>query len=109
VPSAAQFVTLLAATRARRREQWLSPAELKERRGTRLRRLARAAGKTAYYGRLFREAGARAGPPRRRQLTAEFGPGLRFHVVPVEDIPLAPTGKLQTIVPLDGSAASATS
>jgi phenylacetate-CoA ligase len=50
-------VTLLAATRARRREQWLSPAELKERRGTRLRRLARAAGKTAYYGRLFCEAG----------------------------------------------------
>lgn len=57
VPSAAQFVTLLAATRARRREQWLSPAELKELRGCRLRRLARAAVKTAHYGRLFREAG----------------------------------------------------
>jgi hypothetical protein len=44
-----------------------------------------------------------------RQLTDNFGPGLRFEVVPVEDIPLAPTGKLQTIVPLADSPASATS
>jgi phenylacetate-CoA ligase len=36
-----------------------------------------------------------------RQLTEQFGPGLRFDVDAVEDIPLAPTGKLQTIVPLD--------
>jgi phenylacetate-CoA ligase len=57
VPSAAQFVTLLAATRARRREQWLSPVELKELRRPRLRRLALVAAKTAHYGRLFREAG----------------------------------------------------
>jgi len=57
VPSASQFVTLLAATRRRRREQWLSFAELKALRGSRLRRLARAAAKTAHYGRLFREAG----------------------------------------------------
>ena len=57
MPSAAQFVTLLAAARARRREQWLSPAELKELRGSRLRRLAQVAVKTAHYGRLFREAG----------------------------------------------------
>jgi phenylacetate-CoA ligase len=57
VPSTAQFVTLLAATRARRREQWLSPVELKELRGPRLRRLALVAASTAHYGRLFREAG----------------------------------------------------
>jgi hypothetical protein len=44
-----------------------------------------------------------------RQLTEMFGPGLRFEVVPVKDIPLAPTGKMQTIVPLDDSPASATS
>ena len=59
MPSVAQFVTLLAATRSRRREQWLSPDELKELRRSRLRRLARAAVKTAHYGRLFREAGLR--------------------------------------------------
>lgn len=56
MPSPAQFFTLLAASRARRREQWLSPAELQELRGSRLRRLARAAVKTAYYGRLFHDA-----------------------------------------------------
>ncbi len=61
MPSAAQFLTLLVATRARRREQWLSPAKLKELRGARLRRLARAAVKTAHYGRLFREAGLEPG------------------------------------------------
>jgi phenylacetate-CoA ligase len=44
-----------------------------------------------------------------RQLTDKFGAGLRFEVVPVDDIPLAPTGKLQTIVPLADSAAPATS
>jgi phenylacetate-CoA ligase len=44
-----------------------------------------------------------------RHLTEKFGPGLRFEVVPVEDLPLAPTGKLQTIVPLADSPASATS
>jgi phenylacetate-CoA ligase len=43
------------------------------------------------------------------QLTSKFGPGLRFEVVPVDDIPLAPTGKLQTIVPLADSPASVTS
>jgi phenylacetate-CoA ligase len=35
-----------------------------------------------------------------RHLTEKFGPGLRFVVEPVEEIPLAPTGKFQTIVPL---------
>jgi phenylacetate-CoA ligase len=57
VPSAAQFVALFLAARARRREQWRSPAELKELRGSRLRRLAMAAGRTAHYSRVFREAG----------------------------------------------------
>lgn len=36
----------------------------------------------------------------RRELDERFGPGLTFDVVPVDDIPLAPTGKFQTIVPL---------
>jgi phenylacetate-CoA ligase len=53
----------------------------------------------------------RAGVPEeiRRELTARFGPGLRFEVVPVDDIPLAPTGKLQTIVPLPETWAPPTS
>ena len=36
-----------------------------------------------------------------RELTGRFGPGLRFTVEPTEDIPLAPSGKFQAIVPLD--------
>jgi phenylacetate-CoA ligase len=44
-----------------------------------------------------------------RRLEEKFGPGLRFQVVPVDDIPLAPTGKLQTVVPLGEAEASATS
>jgi len=36
-----------------------------------------------------------------RQLDAKFGPGLRFRVEPVEHIPLAPSGKLQVIVPVE--------
>jgi phenylacetate-CoA ligase len=36
-----------------------------------------------------------------RQLTAKFGESMRFEVEAVDDIPLAPSGKLQTIVPLD--------
>jgi phenylacetate-CoA ligase len=35
-----------------------------------------------------------------RRLEETFGGGLRFEVEPVADIPLAPTGKLQTVVPL---------
>ncbi len=45
----------------------------------------------------------------RRRLDEQFGPGLRFQVIPVDDIPLAPTGKLQTIVPLADSMVDATS
>ncbi len=44
----------------------------------------------------------------RRRLDEQFGPGLRFQVLPVDDIPLAPSGKLQTIVPLADSMVSAT-
>jgi phenylacetate-CoA ligase len=40
----------------------------------------------------------------RKELDDRFGPGLSFEVVPVDDIPLMPTGKLQTIVPLPESA-----
>ncbi|HUR94360.1 MAG TPA: hypothetical protein VMY76_07240 [Gemmatimonadales bacterium] len=36
-----------------------------------------------------------------RKLEEKFGPGLRFDVEPVDEIPLAPSGKLQVIVPLD--------
>ena len=43
------------------------------------------------------------------QLTEKFGRGLQFEVVPVDDIPLAPTGKLQTIVPLPEDAPTPTS
>ncbi|HWB42496.1 MAG TPA: hypothetical protein VG500_14645, partial [Gemmatimonadales bacterium] len=35
-----------------------------------------------------------------RQLALTLGPSLRVEVVPVDDIPLAPTGKFQTVVPL---------
>jgi hypothetical protein len=45
----------------------------------------------------------------RRRLGETFGPDLRFEVVPVDDIPLAPTGKLQTIVPLADSSSPAIS
>jgi phenylacetate-CoA ligase len=47
-----------------------------------------------------------AGEEIARQLTEKFGPGLRFEVEPVDEIPLAPTGKLQTIVPLAESASA---
>jgi hypothetical protein len=43
------------------------------------------------------------------QLREKFGRGLVFQVVPVDDIPLAPTGKLQTIVPLAEDAGMSTS
>ena len=57
MPSITQIATLLTASRARKREQWLSPNELRRLRATRLQRLAAAAARTGYYGRLFREAG----------------------------------------------------
>ena len=40
-----------------------------------------------------------------RQLTLKFGAGIHFEVEPVDDIPLAPNGKLQTIVPLEDARA----
>ena len=45
----------------------------------------------------------------REELTSRFGSGMRFEVAPVDDIPLAPTGKLQTIVPLAEPPSAATS
>jgi phenylacetate-CoA ligase len=43
------------------------------------------------------------------QLKEKFGRGLQFEVMPVDEIPLAPSGKLQTIVPLSENAGTATS
>jgi hypothetical protein len=43
------------------------------------------------------------------QLEEKFGRGLTFEVVPVDDIPLAPSGKLQSIVPLPEGAGTVTS
>jgi phenylacetate-coenzyme A ligase PaaK-like adenylate-forming protein len=57
MPSPVQFLILLLAARARGREQWHPPATLRAVRQSRLRRLARAAARTAHYGPLFREAG----------------------------------------------------
>jgi phenylacetate-CoA ligase len=48
-----QFLALLGASRARRREQWLSPDELRRLRALRLRRLAEAASRAPYYRRTF--------------------------------------------------------
>jgi phenylacetate-coenzyme A ligase PaaK-like adenylate-forming protein len=60
---------LLGAARARRREQWLSPEELKELRGAHLKRLDGAAGSTPYFGRIFHEAGVDPGSLDERHLT----------------------------------------
>lgn len=38
-----------------------------------------------------------------RELAGRFGTGLRFRVDPTDDIPLAPSGKFQAIVPLETS------
>jgi hypothetical protein len=53
--------------------------------------------------------GSRAAGEIAAQLREKFGRGLVFQVVPVDDIPLAPTGKLQTIVPLAEDAGMSTS
>jgi phenylacetate-CoA ligase len=52
--SASAVVTLIASIAARRQEQWLSPAELRERRVARLRRLAVEAARTPYWAQVFR-------------------------------------------------------
>ena len=52
-----QFLALLGASRARRREQWLSPDELRRLRALRLRRLAEAANRAPYYRRTFQAVG----------------------------------------------------
>jgi phenylacetate-CoA ligase len=55
--SAQAFLGLLAASRARRREQWLPPDRLRELRDRRLARLIRAAAVTPHYRASFAEAG----------------------------------------------------
>ena len=51
--SATAFLTLLASSAARRREQWLSPGELHRLRVQRLRRLAIEAARTPYWSGVF--------------------------------------------------------
>lgn len=53
----AQLLRLLLAARARRRDQWRSPEDLRTLREARLRRLARRAARTPYWSRLFRDLG----------------------------------------------------
>jgi phenylacetate-CoA ligase len=55
--SITHLATLLRASRARKREQWLAPDDLKRLRGARLQRLAAAAARTGHYRRAFHEAG----------------------------------------------------
>ena len=50
-----QLLNLLAASRARRRDQWRSPEAIRALREARLRRLARAAARTSHYAELFRD------------------------------------------------------
>jgi phenylacetate-CoA ligase len=55
--SATAFVTLMRASAARRREQWLSPGELHGLRVRRLRRLALEAARTPYWSGVFQRHG----------------------------------------------------
>jgi phenylacetate-coenzyme A ligase PaaK-like adenylate-forming protein len=57
MPSVRAVVALLREIRARRREQWLSTAELHALRAHRLRRLAVAAASTRYWPGVFAQAG----------------------------------------------------
>ena len=83
--SVTSLVRLLSASRARRREQWLTG------------RADDGEGARSPVARVTPDVGDEIA----RQLAAKFGEGLRFEVVPVDDIPLAPSGKLQTIVPFE--------
>lgn len=51
--STKSLIQLLAASRRRNREQWLAPEQLANRRGARLRRLARRAAHARYYAGIF--------------------------------------------------------
>jgi phenylacetate-CoA ligase len=53
VGSSRSLIQLLAASRRRDREQWLAPEQVAERRGARLRRLARRAVHTTHYRAIF--------------------------------------------------------
>src|SRR5688572_22424684 len=55
--AARQFLALAAAGEARKREQWRTPAQLRELRGRRLRRLAEAAARAPHYRAVFRRLG----------------------------------------------------
>ncbi len=55
--SVTSLIHLLSASRARRREQWLDPESLADRRRQRLHRLALVARAAAYYRELFDRAG----------------------------------------------------
>ena len=55
--SVTSLIHLLSASRARRREQWLDPESLADRRRQGLHRLARVARAAPYYRELFDRAG----------------------------------------------------
>ena len=57
--SVAAIPALVIATRARRREQWLSPEDLRDRRVARLRRLAAAAARAPFWAAVFEKTGVR--------------------------------------------------
>jgi phenylacetate-CoA ligase len=61
MPSVTAVLALFAAIRARLREQWLSPEELRTRRVSRLRALAAVAAKTPYWAAVFKRAGVQPG------------------------------------------------
>jgi len=69
MPSVTAVLSLLAAIRARRREQWLSPEQLRTLRLSRLRAVAAAAARTPYWAAVFERAGV-------RPETIDEGPGL---------------------------------
>jgi phenylacetate-CoA ligase len=57
MPSLRAVAALLREIRSRRREQWLSAAELRAQRVARLRRLATVAARTRYWAAVFDQAG----------------------------------------------------
>ncbi len=98
MPSPTQFLALIAAARARKREQWLTSAELQELRRARLRRLARVAMGTAHYGRLFRDA--RIDPERLDEAQLSRLPVLEkasLHGAEVNDMLAEPPEKLSPV------------
>jgi phenylacetate-CoA ligase len=68
MPSVASLLALPLAIRARRRDQWLSPEQLRDWRVRRLQRLAESASRTPYWAGVFDRAGV-------RPETLDDGPG----------------------------------